>query len=51
MAMSVALVYFFMIIAQRKQRRRLQAMRDALKDSDSMVTKDEKFSRTNTRAR
>jgi len=38
MAMSVALVYFFMIIAQRKQRR-LQAMRDALKFGDSMITK------------
>ena len=38
MAMSMALLYFFMIIPQRKQHRQLQAMRDALKVGDSVVT-------------
>jgi preprotein translocase subunit YajC len=38
MAMSMALVYFFMIAPQRKQQRQLQAMRDSLKVGDSVVT-------------
>ena len=38
MAMSMALVYFFLIVPQRKQRRQLQAMRDALQVGDSVVT-------------
>jgi len=38
MAMSMALVYFFMVVPQRKQQRQLQAMRDALEVGDGVVT-------------
>jgi preprotein translocase subunit YajC len=38
MAMSMAFVYFFMVAPQRKQQRKLQAMRDSLNVGDSVVT-------------
>jgi len=38
MAMSMALVYFFLIVPQRKQQRQFQAMRDALQVGDNVVT-------------
>ncbi len=38
MAMSMALVYFFMVVPQRKRQRQIEVMRDALKVGDSVVT-------------
>jgi preprotein translocase subunit YajC len=38
LAMTLALVYFFMIVPQRKRQRQLQAMRDALQVGDNVVT-------------
>jgi preprotein translocase subunit YajC len=36
--MTLVVVYFFMIVPQRKQQRQLQAMRDALQVGDDVVT-------------
>jgi preprotein translocase subunit YajC len=38
LAMTFVLVYFFMVVPQRKQQRQLEAMRDALQVGDSVVT-------------